>query len=74
MPRSITVANGARRRASAAAVGIGGDEDDLFAFAVSMERAGECRDLFLRRRKILYPQLGIARKPDPHGGVRGPFG
>ena len=71
---TITLAKGARLRAASAAALIGRDQPHRFARAAGMDRIGERRDFGLRGRKVVRPQLGMARETDPNRFVRRPFG
>ena len=53
---------------------VGGDQPHRLALAAGVHRLGEGRDLALGVLEIAEPQLGIARKADPHRLVRRPFG
>ena len=71
---TITLANGASRARASAAASSAATSRTCFALAVGMDGRGEGRDLGLRRREVVLPQLGMARKTDPDRLVRRPFG
>ena len=53
---------------------VGHDQPHRLARALGVDRLGEGGDLELRGDEGVLPQLGVGRKADPHGFVRGPFG
>src|SRR3954447_23654956 len=53
---------------------VSGNEPNLLALAPGVHRLRERSDLALGRLQVAKPKLGIARKADPHGFVRRPFG
>ena len=71
---TMTLANGASRRACCGGVVIGGDQPHRLTLAAGMDRVGERRDFRLRGGKVVFPQVGIARKTDPDRCMRRPFG